>query len=433
MPEEIESDESKRLTSLINLYKDNEFSETLSSASSFIRDYPNNFEGYNLLALASKGLGKFQQSEKIFMSVIRNNLKNPKISFIYTNAGNLLYDLGRIDESINFHKASINLKPDSINSVLGLGLGLTALDRDSEAIQVYSEYLKRYPNNEELNYHLAVCLRKKNQFIKAAQYYSKTKKRLSKGYQLECLYQGITNEESIDDFYKFLDNININDDVNPLTACISSHAAIRFDKNDNCDFCKKPFDYIKKYKLSENSLFSHDLIENFLSDIQKAHISKKGQVLLKNGYQSSGNLFNLEFDSVLQVKKIIIENISKYRNFYKKSNETFIKNWPKKYNLYGWIIAMQSGGMLKPHMHKEGWLSSSIYLRMPEKSIKNQGDIEFSLTGADYPTDGKIYKKEIIETFYGDMIMFPSSLFHSTIPFDSDTERVVLAFDLIPE
>ena len=94
---------------------------------------------------------------------------------------------------------------------------------------------------------------------------------------------------------------------------------------------------------------------------------------------------------------------------------------------------MQSGGMLKPHMHKEGWLSSSIYLKLPEKNKKNEGDIEFSLTGADYPTDGKIYKHEIMETLYGDMIMFPSSLFHSTIPFNSKKERVVLAFDLIPE
>ncbi|MAU25073.1 MAG: hypothetical protein CL706_06665 [Chloroflexi bacterium] len=433
MSEEIKNDESKQLTNLIKSYLNNEFSKSFSLAGSFIRDYPNNFEGYNLLALSSKALGKFELSEKIFMSVIRNNPKNPKISFIYTNAGNLLYDLGRIEDSINFHKASISLKSDSIISVLGLGLGFTALDRDAEAIQLYLEYLKRYPDNEELNYHLAVCLRKKNKFIEAAQYYSKTKKRLSKSYQLECLYQGITDEDSINHFYNFLENINKNEDANPLSACISSHASIRFNRNDNCYFCREPFDYIKKYKLPENSLFNQDLVENFLSDIQKAHFSKKGQTLLKNGYQSSGNLFNLEFDSVVQVKKIITKNISKYRTFFKNSNEGFIKNWPNKYRLYGWIIVMQSGGMLKPHMHKEGWLSSSIYLKLPEKNKKNEGDIEFSLTGADYPTDGKIYKHEIMETLYGDMIMFPSSLFHSTIPFNSKKERVVLAFDLIPE
>ena len=59
MPEEIKNDESKKLTNLIKSYLNNEFSKSFSLAGSFIRDYPNNFEGYNLLALSSKALGKF--------------------------------------------------------------------------------------------------------------------------------------------------------------------------------------------------------------------------------------------------------------------------------------------------------------------------------------------------------------------------------------
>jgi hypothetical protein len=32
----------------------------------------------------------------------------------------------------------------------------------------------------------------------------------------------------------------------------------------------------------------------------------------------------------------------------------------------------------------------------------------------------------------GDIVFFPSSLFHRTIPFESDEERICIAFDVKP-
>ncbi len=39
--------------------------------------------------------------------------------------------------------------------------------------------------------------------------------------------------------------------------------------------------------------------------------------------------------------------------------------------------------------------------------------------------------RRIYQPKKGDIILFPSSLFHRTIPFNSDVERCVIAFDLI--
>jgi hypothetical protein len=33
----------------------------------------------------------------------------------------------------------------------------------------------------------------------------------------------------------------------------------------------------------------------------------------------------------------------------------------------------------------------------------------------------------------GDIVLFPSSLFHRTIPFNSNEERICIAFDLKPD
>ena len=43
--------------------------------------------------------------------------------------------------------------------------------------------------------------------------------------------------------------------------------------------------------------------------------------------------------------------------------------------------------------------------------------------------EGKLQEAE--RPKMGDIILFPSSLFHRTIPFNMDAERCVIAFDLI--
>ena len=75
---------------------------------------------------------------------------------------------------------------------------------------------------------------------------------------------------------------------------------------------------------------------------------------------------------------------------------------------------MNSGGNLAPHMHKEGWLSGSTYLQRPKKKLSNDGDIEFGLHGGDYPSEGKEYPSKIVDINKGSIVVFPSSLFHST-------------------
>jgi hypothetical protein len=155
--------------------------------------------------------------------------------------------------------------------------------------------------------------------------------------------------------------------------------------------------------------------------------------LLNKGFQSSGNIFNLESLAIQKLKNIIEEKILEYRDFYKSSSEGFIKNWPKKYTIYGWLIIMNEGGNLSSHIHKEGWLSSSIYLKRPKKVNKNDGDIKFSLHGGNYVSDSKEFPEKIINIDQGDMVMFPSSIFHSTIPFDLNEQRITLAFDILPK
>jgi len=62
----------------------------------------------------------------------------------------------------------------------------------------------------------------------------------------------------------------------------------------------------------------------------------------------------------------------------------------------------------------------------------DDGGIVFELHGFDYPIINEDYPKFLHQPQRGEIVLFPSSLFHYTIPIREDGERLIVAFDLLP-
>ncbi len=421
--------EKADFNNLVELYNNKKFDKLLEEAVKFIKKYPNNFDGLNSLALAYKNLRNYSKAIEIYEDILSHN---PSKDFFYQNAANAYFDIGDHDKSEKLHNKALELNPKNIWSLNSLGLIYSNKGDDVNAINFYLKSLKINQDDSQTHYNLATSYRKIEQFSNAASHYRKSTNVKSKDFLLECLY--LDPKASHEEFYSLLDDLKDSDRLWPLTASISAHASRRFSKNDPYPFCKKPKDFIQKYNLNDENLLNDDLITRFLDDVIRSNITKRGQSLLKNGEQTSGNLFNLDYDSVREIKKIVENKIEIYRMHFSKKEDGFIKNWPNKYNIYAWLIFMNKSGNLSSHIHKEGWLSSSIYLKMPNELKGNEGAIQFSLDGANYPNNENItFSKETCLLKKGDMVMFPSSLFHSTVPFSSEEQRITLAFDIIPE
>ena len=86
---------------------------------------------------------------------------------------------------------------------------------------------------------------------------------------------------------------------------------------------------------------------------------------------------------------------------------------------------MKSGGSLKTHMHETGWLSGSIYINIPKKTKKDSGNLVLN--------NGIKSQEKNIDLKTGNLCLFPASLLHHTIPFESEDDRIVLAFDVNPK
>jgi hypothetical protein len=94
---------------------------------------------------------------------------------------------------------------------------------------------------------------------------------------------------------------------------------------------------------------------------------------------------------------------------------------------------MKSGGKLRPHMHDKGWISGSIYINVPPKSKADSGNLIVCIDDGKSVTERRKNPTKSINVVTGNLVLFPASLMHYTIPFDSKEERIVLAFDVIPK
>ena len=93
---------------------------------------------------------------------------------------------------------------------------------------------------------------------------------------------------------------------------------------------------------------------------------------------------------------------------------------------------MKSGGKLEPHTHESSWLSGSIYINVPPKSKVDSGNLVVCIDDNEQASSEKQNKKSM-DVVTGSLCLFPSSLHHYTIPFESNQERIVLAFDVEPK
>lgn len=101
------------------------------------------------------------------------------------------------------------------------------------------------------------------------------------------------------------------------------------------------------------------------------------------------------------------------------------------YRLSGaWSVQLKPGGFHAAHIHPEGWLSSACYIDLPDavQGEGRQGWIGFG--GAPFTSDLPHQHYEKPEP--GKLVLFPSYMWHGTVPFEGDQTRLTIAFDVVP-
>ena len=419
------STEEHELNTLVELFESRSLDQLVAAGKQYTKKYPHNGSGWNILALGHKNLGNIPEAIKIYEFLVKGV---PSSAMFLSNLGNTYMMVGRVSEGINCYERALELEPNLINAIEALGLAYLETGQMNEAISSFKRVIGLDNNHQKSLYYLGNLYVIRGRYEEASDLFQKSSFGLSKSHYLECLYR-LGKKDLFNQKYNKLVASGV---VNPLMASIASHASVRFGVPDDNPFCSSALDHIYVGCIEESDGFTDEISDKLIDYHHDNKNNFRNQDLLNNGKQSAGNLFLLKEDFVQKLKIVIEGKIEQYRTLFSNSKQGFLTLWPQNYELIGWLVSIESGGQLSAHIHKDGWLSGSFYLKMPECSGKDAGNIAFSLHGANYPTDGKYYEKKVVEISKRDICMFPSSLFHSTIPFESAEERLSFAFDVKP-
>ncbi len=214
-------------------------------------------------------------------------------------------------------------------------------------------------------------------------------------------------------------------------AAFSSFISEQEKKDTANNFCKKPLSFLYFSNLKSHVKDYDQFIKGIIKELDDVPTIWEPRTT-HNGSQSpiKLNLFSKYSKNISQLKSIILNEIDSYYLNFKKEACSFIQQWPSIKNVFGWYNILNKQGYQEAHIHPAGWLSGVIYLKVVPPLNKDEGAIELSLNGTNFSNLNS--PQLTFQPKLGDIILFPSSLYHRTIPFSTDTDRIVIAFDLKP-
>ncbi len=252
---------------------------------------------------------------------------------------------------------------------------------------------------------------------------------ISRSQALECLYMMDQFSELIEE----LKTVSKSDTRNIRLASFSAFAADQLKFPDPFPFCKNPLEFIKFSNLGNYEKNIGHFVEQIIEAVDKKQFMYDPQNnTTKFGTRTNPDLFPSKQASLQKLENIIKTEIASYRSYY-SNNNGLTQEWPENFDLTGWFVRLKKNGHQTGHIHPNGWLSGVIYLKPITNAVNKEGAIEFSLNGYDWPIMTHPLKNLVYQPKPGDIVLFPSSLFHRTIPVKRNLERCIIAFDMNPK
>jgi len=169
--------------------------------------------------------------------------------------------------------------------------------------------------------------------------------------------------------------------------------------------------------------------------LRQLHIARAPRIeqSVRGGTQTERQLFFRHESIILITKAKIIEAIQSYIAALPPIDASHpLLGAARSRILFegSWSVRLQGRGFHVSHTHPKGWISSAFYVSLPD--IEHLGSapagwIQFGTPPRALNLDLAPYAK--IQPKIGRLVLFPSTMWHSTVPFD-DGERLAIAFDV---
>ncbi|MDD4913654.1 MAG: tetratricopeptide repeat protein [Methylococcales bacterium] len=384
------------------------------------------YEAWLNWGAALQSLGELQTAEQCY----RKALALKADARGYFNLGATLYGQGKHPQAIEAFREALRLDPQFADAWNNLGETFRDQGNMEEAVRCYREALRIEPGHPRAHYNLGESYCLSGQLKQSIAYFAASDFADARERVLQSLYKS----RQFDVFKQLLDEtIAQNRPDSVLLGSLSTHYAINFHLDNPYGFCRKPMDFVQITQIQELSTPNSPFLSQLLDDVKNLSIAERKQGRLYNGIQSAGNLLQRSEPSFQKLATLIRKKVVAYQTHFSGRDEALIRLFPKNPEFASsWYLRMKQGGYLTSHIHEEGWISGCVYLQLPDKLNQHEGSFEYGVDGDDYPRLHDNFPTRIVDQKIGDLVLFPSSLFHRTLPFHSGQERICIAFDIKP-
>jgi tetratricopeptide (TPR) repeat protein len=158
---------------------------------------------------------------------------------------------------------------------------------------------------------------------------------------------------------------------------------------------------------------------------------------LRGGSQTPGRLFGRPdpvLDATRQALARAIEG--QLSRLPADPGHPFLRRATRRVRFVGsWSVKLWSAGSHANHIHPEGWMSSAFYVALPA-SVQDPGNasqagwIHFGQPPVELGL--QLPARRCLRPAPGRLALFPSYLWHGTVPFEDTEPRITIAFDMLP-
>lgn len=379
-----------------------------------------------------QNLGRFDEAVAIFESEIARRPADPELHHDF-NA--LLFQLGRSDQFLK----SYDRAPQSRGILMGKAFFLTHEKRFAEAHAIYAGLQARDPNDRDAAICTANALSMMNRH----------------GEALAAFETLIANHGGHADVYRRAaepallggdpqkaawlcdQGLRLAPRDGGTLAILSIASRMLEDGRDEAlngyATLVREFDLEPPDGFSDMESFNAELN----AELDRLHPQTREFVnqSLRGGTQTPEHLFPAGLPLVTRLKQRIDEAVARYiAELGEDPSHPLLSRRAREFRYAGsWSSRLRDCGFHVNHIHQDGWISSCYYVALPEVVMDEagkQGWIKFGEPALDVALKEPV--KRAIQPAPGKLVLFPSYMWHGTVPFRDKAARTTIAFDVVP-
>jgi tetratricopeptide (TPR) repeat protein len=179
--------------------------------------------------------------------------------------------------------------------------------------------------------------------------------------------------------------------------------------------------------------FNHEL-NAYLDSLHRDRREAIDQTL-RAGTQTLDNLFGMDHAPVELLRARVDNAVADYiARMPDDSEHPLFRRRQRSFEYSAsWSSRLRDCGYHTNHVHPKGWISSAYYIALPDAVDRpggKEGWIKFGEPNLPCGLDNTI--RRTVQPRSGTLVLFPSYMWHGTVPFHSAQSRTTIAFDAVP-